>query len=361
MFLLVLYASAALLISFLCSIAEAVMLSVTNAHIALLERRGSPSAPLLRKLKKEIHRPLSAILTLNTIAHTVGAVGVGAQVAIVFGNAWVGLASAVLTLLVLVLSEIIPKTLGAHYWRQLAGVTAYSLRWLIRILYPFVILSEKMTRQIAKEPNLRGLNREEFSAMAALSASEGQLEVQESTSLQNLLRLHELCVSDVMTPRSVVFSVEENTGIADFLELQESNQFSRIPLYGDSEDHVNGFVLHSDLLLAHAEGKSGEALKGFRRHIDVILDGTALSKALDEFIRLKAQMMLVVNEYGDVKGIITLEDIFETLLGLEITDEKDVVEDMQKLARKLWKHRARQRGIDFREQDDSSLSDREER
>jgi len=349
--LLILYAFTALVFSFLCSIAESVILSVTSAHIALLEQEGRPSAPLLRNLKKDISQPLSAILTLNTIAHTVGAVGVGAQAAVVFGNASVGIASAILTFLILVFSEIIPKTLGAHYWRKLSPVTAYGLYWLIRLLYPFVKLSEMLTQRLTDQPNLHGLNREEFSAMAAVSAREGQLALQESKIMQNLLRLHKVRVSDVMTPRTVVFTADEDLCIAEFLERQEPHHFSRIPVFRHNPEQVNGFVLRSDLLVAQAEGKAENTLKHYRRNITAILDSMALSQALDEFIRLRAQLMLVVDEYGDIKGIITLEDIFETLLGLEIMDESDSVEDMQKLARKLWKHRARALGISLRKLD----------
>ena len=349
MLLLILYALIALLFSFLCSIAEAVILSVSNAHIANLELQGKPAGKLLRKLKKNVDQPLAAILTLNTIAHTVGAAGVGAQAAVVFGSTSLGITSAILTFLILVFSEIIPKTLGALYWRKLAPATAQGLKWLIRILYPFIKLSEKLTRLLGDKPHLHGLNRAEFAAMAELSASEGQLAPQESKIMQNLLSLREIRVSDVMTPRTVVFSAEENLSITEFFQLQHPHQFSRIPIYQEEAGKVYGFALRTDLLVAQAEGKADQPLKNFRRDIHATLDSMTLSQALDELIRLKAHLMLVVDEYGEMKGIVTLEDIFETLLGLEITDESDSVEDMQKLARKLWKHRAREIGMNIRE------------
>lgn len=349
MLLLTLYALTALVFSFLCSIAESVILSVTSAHIAMLEQQEKASGALLRELKKNIDQPLSAILTLNTIAHTVGAAGVGAQAAVVFGNTSLAITSAILTFLILVFSEIIPKTLGAHYWRQLAPITAFGLKWLIRILYPFVKLSEKLTGQFKEKPVLHGLNREEFAAMAEVSVSEGQLAPQESKIMKNLLSLREIRVSDVMTPRTVVFSAEENLSITEFFQLQHPHQFSRIPIYQEAPSKVYSFVLRADLLIAQAEGNADEQLKHFRRDIHATLDSMTLSQALDELIRLKAHLMLVVNEYGDMKGIVTLEDIFETLLGLEITDESDSVEDMQKLARKLWKHRAREIGLKIKE------------
>ena len=345
MLLLTLYALTALVFSFLCSIAESVILSVNSAHIAMLEQQEKPSGPLLRKLKKNIDRPLSAILTLNTIAHTVGAAGVGAQAGVVFGNASLGITSAILTFMILVFSEIIPKTLGAHYWRQLAPATAFSLKWLIFTLYPFVKLSEKLTGRFKEQPVLHGLNREEFVAMAELSANEGQLAQQESKILQNLLHLPYVRVSDVMTPRTVVFSADENQSISAFLNLRQPHQFSRIPVYQQPSSQIHGFVLRSDLLIAQSQGQGEEAIKNYRRDIHALLDSLSLSQALDEMIRVRAHLMLVVNEYGDMAGIITMEDIFETLLGLEIIDESDAVEDMQKLARKLWLRRAEELGI----------------
>ncbi len=345
MLLLILYALTALIFSFLCSVAEAVILSVSNAHIANLEQQGKPAGKLLRRLKKNVDQPLAAILTLNTIAHTMGAAGVGAQAAVVFGSASLGITSAVLTLLILVFSEIIPKTLGALYWRQLAPITAHGLKWLIRLLYPFIKMSDKLTSLLGDKPHLHGLNRDEFAAMAELSANEGQLAQQESKIMRNLLSLNALRVCDVMTPRTVVFCADQDQTVAEFFQQPQLHKFSRIPVYSEVPSSMTGFVLRNDLLTAKADGDTDKALKNFRRELHVTLDSMSLSQALDELIRLQAHLLLVVNEYGDNRGIITLEDIFETLLGLEITDESDTVEDMQKLARQLWKQRARQLGI----------------
>ena len=345
MLLLILYALTALIFSFLCSVAEAVILSVSNAHIANLEQQGKPAGKLLRRLKKNVDQPLAAILTLNTIAHTMGAAGVGAQAAVVFGSASLGITSAVLTLLILVFSEIIPKTLGALYWRQLAPITAHGLKWLIRLLYPFIKMSDKLTSLLGDKPHLHGLNRDEFAAMAELSANEGQLAQQESKIMRNLLSLNALRVCDVMTPRTVVFCADQDRTVAEFFQQPQLHKFSRIPVYSEAPSSMTGFVLRNDLLTAKADGDTDKALKNFRRELHVTLDSMNLSQALDELIRLQAHLLLVVNEYGDNRGIITLEDIFETLLGLEITDESDTVEDMQKLARQLWKQRARQLGI----------------
>jgi CBS domain containing-hemolysin-like protein len=351
MILLFTYVLVALIFSFLCSIAEAVILSVTAAHIALLEQEGKPSGALLHKHKEDINKPLAAILTLNTIAHTVGAVGAGAQAATVFGSAYVGITSVILTLLILILSEIIPKTLGARYWRRLAPATAYSLKFLILVLYPFVKLSEKLTGGLIHEPILVGHSRDEFSAIAEVSSQEGQLAQQESEILQNLLRLSEIRVKDAMTPRTVVFSVSKNITVEEYFHKHGNSRFSRIPIYGHKRDQVDGFVLRSDMLLAQARGNTDKMLEIYTRELAVILDSMSLAQAFDEFLRLRAIIMLVVDEYGVMKGIITLEDLLETLLGQEIVDEGDKTIDMQKLARSKWKRRAREMGLDI---DDSN-------
>jgi CBS domain containing-hemolysin-like protein len=347
MLLLITYVLIALIFSFLCSISEAVILSVTMAHIALLEQEEKPSGPLLRKLKEEIDKPLAAILILNTTAHTVGAVGAGAQAAIVFGNAYVGIASGVLTFLILVFSEIIPKTLGAHYWRDLAPVTAYGLKFLIWTLYPFVKLSKKLTGSLAHEPNLIGFSRSEFSAIAEISSQEGQLSKQESEILKNLLRLRETRVEDAMTPRTVVFSLSENISVEEYFHKYDHIRFSRIPVYADDKEQVNGFVLRSDMLLAQARGNTENTLKTYCREIPVLLDSMSLAQAFDEFLQQRSQIMLIVDEYGGMEGILTLEDFLETLLGLEIVDEGDKTEDMQKLARSQGKRRVQKMDLDI--------------
>ena len=347
MLLLLIYISIALVFSFFCSIAEAVILSVTSAHIALLEKEGKTSGKLLRRLKADINKPLAAILTLNTIAHTVGAAGAGAQAANVFGSAYVGIASAVLTLLILVFSEIIPKTLGAHYWRQLASLTAYSLKALVLIFYPFVWLSEQLTRKLTHGPTLTGLSRREFSAMAELSFKEGQLGEFESTVVRNLLRLRHTPISDAMTPRTVVFSLPETLLVEEFFQKYDQVRFSRIPIYAETRDEVTGFVLRSDLLLAQARGNANKALKTYSRELPVLLATMSLSKAFDEFMRRRAHIILAVDEYGGIKGLLTLEDLLETVLGLEIVDEGDKDVDMQQLARRLWKRRAKEMNLDI--------------
>jgi CBS domain containing-hemolysin-like protein len=336
MILLFTYVLIALVFSFLCSIAEAVLLSVTSAHIALMESENKPSAPVLKTLKEDIKKPLAAILTLNTIAHTIGAAGAGAQAAVVFGNAYVALASAVLTLLILIFSEIIPKTLGAHYWRSLAPATAYGLKFLVWLLYPFVKLSEKLTSGMVEEPALNGFSRAEFSAMADLSVEEGRLNKQESSILKNLLLLNEIRVKEVMTPRTVIFSLSEHSTVENYFHQYDDVRFSRIPIYSDGDqEQIVGFVLRSDLLLAQSRGNTTTTLKNYCREIQAILDSTKVAQALEECIRLKSHIMLIVDEYGGIGGIVTLEDLLETMLGREIVDESDKTVDMQQLALKL--------------------------
>ncbi len=349
MLLLLIYIFIALGFSFLCSIAEAVLLSVTTPYIALLESQKKPSAAKLRRLKDDINKPLAAILTLNTIAHTVGAAGAGAQATKVFGSAYLGIASAILTLLILVFSEIIPKTLGAHYWRQLAPLTAHILRLLILALYPFVKLTELMTRNLTEGPTLRGINRKELMALAELSGREGALAAKESLIMQNLLRLRETPAQAAMTPRTVVFSISHKLTVGEYFARHESKPFSRIPIYQGDVENITGFVLRGDLLLAKARGQTERDVAEFTRDMPKILARMDLSHAFDRFLKERIHIMLVIDEYGGFSGILTLEDVIETLLGLEIVDEFDDTEDMQALARELWKRRASKLGIDIDE------------
>ncbi|TXS93572.1 CNNM domain-containing protein [Parahaliea aestuarii] len=345
MTLLMIYVGLALGVSFLCSVSEAVLLSVTTAYTHLLEQNGRPAGKRLRTLKQDIDRPLSAILTLNTIAHTVGAAGAGAQATVVFGSHMLGVFSAVLTFLILVFSEIIPKTLGAFYWRQLAPPVSLMLQWMIILLYPLVKMSNWLTSLIAKSKPLRGLSREEFVVMAELGEIEGQLEDHESRILRNLLLLRETRVRDVMTPRPVLFSLPEELSVADYIEHHADNPFSRVPVYAANQDQVTGFVLRSDLILAHGRGEGQQALSHYRRTIPALVAAIDLLRAFEVMLDQSTHIMLVVDEYGGVDGLLTQEDIFETLLGLEIVDERDRTVDLQQLARRMASRRARAMGL----------------
>jgi CBS domain containing-hemolysin-like protein len=352
MLLLIIYVLIALGFSFLCSIAEAVILSVTHPYISVLEQEGNRAAPVLRKMKQEINDPLAAILTLNTTAHTIGAAGAGAQAAAVFGSGYLGLASAVLTFMILVFSEIIPKTLGANYWRQLAPVTAYSLKSLIWLLYPFVAMSAALTRLLSRKHTHGHFRRDEFTAMAEVGIEEGKLDRHESLILKNLFLLRDTRVKDVMTPRTVVFSLDEKLQVQDYFDRHHSSRFSRIPVYSGDRDHVTGFVLRSDLLLSHARGNSDNSLHVYRRDMPALPDTSSLQVAFEFFVEKRSHIMLVVDEYGSMAGILTLEDILETILGIEIVDEGDRVDDMRKLARRLWKRRADRMGLDIDERNE---------
>jgi len=345
--MLFIYVSIALGVSFICSIAEAVLLSVSPAYVALKEERGLASGELLKTLRADINRALAAILTLNTIAHTMGAAGAGAQAASVFGNQYLGIISAVLTLFILVFSEIIPKTLGAYYWRQMAPGVAYFLKYLILVLYPFVRLSGWLTRGFKGENTLTGFSRSEMAVLADLGVEEGQLDDVEATILKNMLRLRKAKVKSAMTPRTVVFALRSSTTVEEYFHRYDQVTFSRIPVYEDNRDQIHGFVLRTDILLAQARGNSRKTLADYQREIPVILDNMTLYHAFAELLQQRSIIQLVVDEYGGLQGLITMEDIIETLLGLEIIDERDEQSDMQKEARKLWQRRAAKMGIDI--------------
>ena len=344
MLLLFIYILIALGFSFYCSIAEAVLLSVTRPYISLVEQDNEKKGRLLLRLKDNINRPLAAILTLNTIAHTMGAAGAGAQATVVFGSAYLGIISAILTLLILVFSEIIPKTLGAHYWRNLAVPIAYSLRLLVWILYPFVILSEKLTQRMTHTENVK-ITRNEMAAMADLGEKEGQLASHESRILRNLFLLRETSLKNIMTPRSVVFSLSDHLTVGNFFDRHNNVRFSRIPIYNQHPDNITGFVLRSDLLLAQARGNTDTTLQNYSREIKAVDEETSVLAGYEYLLGARGHIMLVTDQYGVMLGIVTLEDILETLLGLEIVDESDKIPDMQQMARKLWKRRAQEMGI----------------
>ena len=346
MFLLGLYIFIALFFSFLCSISEAVLLSVSRVHIAQLEQKGDKAGKILRVLKEDVNRPLAAILTLNTVAHTAGAAGAGAQAAVVFGSASLGIVSAILTLLILVFSEIIPKTLGATYWKSLAPATGYGLKFLVWALYPFILMAEFITRNMMDKEQSSAFSRHEFAVMSQLSVDEGHIDLEEAEMLQNLLLLREIKISDVMTPSTVMFSVSQDLTVEEFFHKHKRSRFTRIPVYENDPDNIVGLIIRSDLILAKARGNDDSRLATYVRKMPTLLDDMTLSHAMKEILRGKIHIALIVNEYGTVRGILTLEDILETLLGQEIVDESDKYIDMRKQARRLWKIRAKKFNIE---------------
>lgn len=345
-FLLLLYVLIALLFSFMCSIAEATLLSITPSYIAGLKEANPKKAAQLQRLKVDnIDQSLAAILTVNTIAHTLGAIGAGSKATAVFGDAWFGVFSAVMTLLILFLTEIVPKTLGAVYWRQFAGVSTVYVNVLIKSMYPLIVVSEKLTKLISGGKKLHDFSRDEFVAMAGIGKEQGLINDRESKIIRNLFLFKSVEASTVMTPRIVVSAVQKDLTVEEALADPAKVHFSRLPIYGADLDSVVGFVLREDLLVAKGHGQGNRPLSDFRRDIIAVIASTPLSRLMETLLEQRQHIALVVGEYGETKGLVTLEDVVETLLGIEILDEGDKVDDMQKLARQLWAKRAERMGI----------------
>lgn len=339
MTLLLFYLFLALIVSFLCSIMEAVLLSTTLSYLTVKEKNGNRSAKIFIKLKQNIDRPLSAILSLNTIAHTIGAAGVGAQATKVFGDVYFGIVSAVLTILILVLSEIIPKTIGARYWRELAMISAHAIRITIFITYPLVIIFPYITNFLSKKQNERTASREEISALANIGAEEGIFGEKENLIIQNLIRLKSIRVSEIMTPRVVVTVADENMTLKDFLKNKEFLRFSRIPIYSENTENITDYVFRETVFEKLAEDQVELKLKDIKREIIVVPNTNHLFKVWEILLEKKEHIALIVDEFGGMDGIVTMEDIIETLLGFEIVDEKDTITDMQQYARDRWNMR----------------------
>jgi len=354
---LIAYVVLALLFSFLCSISEAVLLSLTPSFIENLAADRPGLARRLVRLKiGSIDRSLAAILTLNTIAHTVGAIGAGAKATTVFGSAYFGAFSVVMTLLILILSEIVPKTIGAVYWRKLAAPMAWFVQGLIWSLYPLILVSESLTRWIARGKTAHVFHREDLVAMASLGERDGALGEDESRIIRNLMQLETLTAGDVMTPRPVVVAFPETMTVAAALEQRGLHQFSRVPVYRETIDQVTGFVLKDEILLAHARDGGDSRLADLKRDIPTVARSVGLRRLLGLLLeRHRAHIALVIDEYGGTEGLVTMEDVVETLLGLEIVDEADQNVDMQALARQRWADRARSMGLIV---DDELLADR---
>ena len=343
--LLLFYLFLAIGVSFLCSILEAVLLSITPSYIQLLDQQNHKSAKKLQKLKVNIDQPLAAILSLNTIAHTIGAAGVGAQAQLVFGNAYVTITSIILTLLILVFSEIIPKTIGATYWKSLSGFAAWVTGPLITSTYPFVLLSKGITRIIAGNQSDAVISREEISAMAELGYQEGIFEEEESNIFKNLIRFNSLRVKDIMTPRIVVIRFPESEGVSSVLSRDIDLTVSRIPVFGKNDEDITGYVLKNDLYLNLSQGKGDVPLSGLKRKILFVPETNSIKHLLEQLLESQEHIAAVVDEYGGFSGVVTMEDVVETLLGMEIVDEADAIDDMQKLARQKWRERAKRLGL----------------
>ncbi len=363
--LLIVFALISIFFSFLCSILEAVLLSVTPTFINIKKKAGKLYAFSLERLKKDVDKPLIAILTLNTIAHTVGAILVGVQAKVVYMDTYgstqryifgialteelmVGIVSTIMTLLILIASEIIPKTIGATYWRQLAYFTSKALDGLVWVLKwtGLLWILQGFTKLVGKK-GAHGsvLSREDFTAMADIAHEEGVFQESESKIIKNLLRFDQVLAKDVMTPRAVIKIAPESMTIKEFYIRNPELRFSRIPIYGERVDIITGFVLKDNVLEAIIREEGDRPLSEIRRELLVTKRSTPIPQLFEKLIAQREHIALVVDEYGSVSGLVTMEDLIETLLGLEIMDESDNVEDLQLLARKKWEDRAKRTGI----------------
>ncbi len=337
MLLLIVYLLLALVISFLCSIMEAVLLTTPQSFIVVKLEAGKGWAKSFNQYKNNIDKPLSGILSLNTIAHTIGAAGVGAQAIKVFGEAYFGIVSAVLTILILIITEIIPKTIGATYWRKLTGSTALLIKITLFVTYPLVVLSSLITKLISNRNSELSTSREEIAALASIGAEEGVFSESEDKILQNLLKLKDVQAKKIMTPRVVVAIADENESLNAFLENKGYLNFTRIPVYANNDENITGYVIREHVFENIAEQNIDIKLKDIKRPIIVVPNSITLFSIWEKLIENKEHIALVVDEYGGMDGIVTMEDIIETMLGLEIVDEKDLVTDMQEYARRKWK------------------------
>ncbi|WP_299159816.1 CNNM domain-containing protein [uncultured Eudoraea sp.] len=363
--LLLFYAFISIFVSFLCSILEAVLLSITPTFINLKKKEGKKFAYTLEELKKDVDQPLIAILTMNTIAHTVGAILVGVQAKVAYQEIYgskthslfgftfteefmVGVVSTIMTILILVLSEIIPKTIGATYWKKLANLTAKSLKIMVLALKWTGLLwvLQLFTRLIGKK-EIHGsvLSREDFTTMADIAHEEGVFQESESKVIKNLLKFDEICAKDIMTPRAVMKIAKESMSIKEFFEKNPKLRFSRIPIYGESVDIITGYVLKDNVLEEIINENGDIPLSAIKRDLLVTKRNTPIPQLFETLIAKREHIALVVDEYGSVSGLVSMEDVIETLLGLEIMDESDNVEDLQLLARKKWEDRAKKTGI----------------
>lgn len=333
------YLFLALVVSFLCSIAESVLLSTPQTFLIVKSENGHLWAKSFLDLKNNIDKPLSAILSLNTVAHTIGAAGVGAQAIKVFGDASFGIVSAILTILILIFTEIIPKTVGARYWRNLTRITSMTIKGMIVITYPLVAISAVVSKLISKNRKEQTTSREEIAALASIGTDEGVFTDKEHKIIQNLLRLKNVKVTEIMTPRVVVAVASETLLLEEFLKNKDYLKFSRIPVYSENDENIVGYVFRQTVFEKLAEDQHSLKLKDIKRDIVIVPNTIVLFALWEKLLEEKEHIALIVDEYGGLDGIVTMEDIIETLLGLEIIDEKDTITDMQKYARDRWKER----------------------
>ena len=348
--LLVAFFLVSIVVSFLCSLWEATLLSITPSYARLQMQGGSRTGRQLRGFKENVDRPLAAILTLNTIAHTVGAIGVGAQATLIWSGAHPMITAVVvptvMTLAILILSEIIPKTLGAVYWQQLAPFTANAVAFVIRVLYPLVWMSQSLTRLLKSDAERSVFSHSEFLAMVEIGVEEGHVERRESEIIGNLLSLSEKPVREVMTPRPVVTAAPEPQAMREFHQRHPDLPYSRIPVFSaDNPDEITGYFLKSALLTRLLQGRGDESVGSIRREILAVPEKFPIREMFDRFLQTREHIALVVDEFGGMAGIVTMEDLVETLLGAEIMDELDEDADLREVARRKWRRRVERHGL----------------
>jgi len=335
--LLILFFVLSVGVSFLCSVLESVLLSINMAYVAVLEKEKPGIGKLLRSEKENISKSIASVLILNTVANTLGAAAVGAQASKIFGDNAVVYVSIILTFAILFLSEIIPKTIGAIYWKELAPISAQFIRVFIWITYPIILTTLFITNKISQgKDDVNSLTKEELLESMLQSEDEGVIDEQESDVIENILNLDNIKVGEILTPRSVVFALDENISIKDALKEEAIFRFSRFPVYRGSIEDVTGIVLTKDILRQALKDDSVN-VGSVKEETFVINENIPVSKALDLFILKKYHMFLVTDSYDQTEGIITLEDCVETILGVEIVDESDTIEDMRELAKRKMK------------------------
>ncbi|MBR1707014.1 MAG: HlyC/CorC family transporter [Bacteroidales bacterium] len=341
MTLLLIFLLGAMAISFLCSVLESVLMSTPLSYITMKEDEGDRNASLFMKMKSDPDRPLTAILSLNTIANTIGAAGVGQQATLVFGSHWFGLVSAITTILILVFSEIIPKTIGTSHWKDLLWLSKV-MNFLVYLLFPVVWLIEKLRRVISKDEPDTTISREEVSAMANIGEEEGVIDNSENKVIQNIIKLDDIKAYDVMTPRVVAAIAPESMTLKEFYKQEDLSHNSRIPVYSESPEFITGYILRYDVLENLADDKFDTRLVSIKRPIAAFHEETSVSDIWESLLKTKDQIALIIDDYGCFQGIITLEDIIETILGMEIIDENDTITDMQQYAKERWLKRKNQ-------------------
>ena len=336
MTLILLYLFGALAISFLCSVLEAVLLSTPISFISMKESQGVKTASLMMKYKTNVDRPVAAILTLNTVAHTIGAAGVGSESVKVFGEAYFGIISAILTLLILVLSEIIPKNIGASYWRSLAMPSTKIIKVMIVVTYPLVWLSELLTRCFSPKIQPLTVSREEVAAIVNVGTDEGVIDVVENKAIQNFLKLAAVCAKDIMTPYVVVSSVSKSTTMKEFYDNKSLAPYSRVPVFDSQREFIVGYVRRCTVLEMLSKDRFTMPVSDIVRPILFFSETEKVSEIWQRMLERKEHISVITDEYGCMRGIVTMEDVIETMLGVEIVDECDTTEDLQALARKKF-------------------------